>query len=355
MPGGVFFWHDAVMMPRLNLSPSVSCVVPAFNEARNLPTVLPTILAALAALSDHIELIVIDDGSRDDTTQVMQTLCAAHQELVYLKLSRNFGKEHALMAGLDAAAGDVVILMDADGQHPVPLLPEMFKQWQQGSDVVYAVRKTRDDQSGLQASLTGLFYTLVNFGNRVKIPANAGDFRLMDRKVVEALKSLPERNRFMKGLYAWVGFNSTAIDYQPLARAEGETSFGLRGSLALALTGILAFSIAPLRALTLTGLMLSALALGYGAWVVGEYFVTGIAVPGYATIVVGMMFFSGIQLLSIGVLAEYVGRIYEEVKQRPSYLISERAGGGLARSVNAAVGAAGSEALTPSALRKGQA
>ena len=323
------------MMSRSNLSPSISCVIPAFNEAGNLGAVLPQILATLSMLSQRVELVVVDDGSRDDTTPVMQALCAEHPEIVYLKLSRNFGKEPALTAGIDAAQGEVVVLMDADGQHPVALLPEMFKKWQQGSDVVYAVRKTRDDQSGLQSSLTGLFYKMVNFGNRVKIPANAGDFRLMDRKVVDALKSLPERNRFMKGLYAWVGFNSTALDYQPLARADGKSNFGLRGSLSLALTGILAFSIAPLRALTVTGLVLSFIALGYGTWVVGEYFVLGIAVPGYATIVVGMMFFSGIQLLSIGILAEYVGRIYEEVKQRPPYLISQRAGRGLAEPVYA--------------------
>lgn len=323
------------MTTRTIQSPSLSCVVPAFNEARNLATVVPHILATLTTLSDRIELIVVDDGSRDDTTSVMQALCAAHPEVVYLKLSRNFGKEPALTAGIDATRGDVVFLMDADGQHPVTLLPEMLQKWRLGSDVVYAVRKTRDDQSGLQVSLTGLFYKLVNYGNRVKIPANAGDFRLMDRKVVDALKSLPERNRFMKGLYAWVGFNSTAIDYQPLPRADGTSNFGLRGSLSLALTGILAFSIAPLRALTLVGLILSAIALGYGGWVVVDYFVSGIAVPGYATIVVGMMFFSGIQLLSIGVLAEYVGRIYEEVKQRPPYLISLREGHGLAAAVPA--------------------
>lgn len=323
------------MTTRTIQSPSLSCVVPAFNEARNLATVVPHILATLATLSDRIELIVVDDGSRDDTTSVMQALCATHPEVVYLKLSRNFGKEPALTAGIDATRGDVVFLMDADGQHPVTLLCEMLQKWRLGSDVVYAVRKTRDDQSGLQVSLTGLFYKLVNYGNRVKIPANAGDFRLMDRKVVDALKSLPERNRFMKGLYAWVGFNSTAIDYQPLPRADGKSNFGLRGSLSLALTGILAFSIAPLRALTLVGLILSAIALGYGGWVVVDYFVSGIAVPGYATIVVGMMFFSGIQLLSIGVLAEYVGRIYEEVKQRPPYLISLREGHGLAAAVPA--------------------
>ena len=240
------------MTTRTIQSPSLSCVVPAFNEARNLATVVPHILATLATLSDRIELIVVDDGSRDDTTQVMQALCATHPEVVYLKLSRNFGKEPALTAGIDATRGDVVFLMDADGQHPVTLLPEMLQKWRLGSDVVYAVRKTRDDQSGLQVSLTGLFYKLVNYGNRVKIPANAGDFRLMDRKVVDALKSLPERNRFMKGLYAWVGFNSTAIDYQPLPRADGKSNFGLRGSLSLALTGILAFSIAPLRAVAIT-------------------------------------------------------------------------------------------------------
>jgi glycosyltransferase involved in cell wall biosynthesis len=290
-------------------------------------------LTTLLTLSQHVELIVVDDGSRDDTAGVMQTLCARHPELIYLKLSRNFGKEPALTAGIDVASGDVVILMDADGQHPVTLLPNMFAQWQQGSDVVYAVRNTRSDQSRLQASLTGFFYRLVNFGNRVKIPAHAGDFRLMDRLVVDALKSLPERNRFMKGLYAWVGFNSTAIGYEPLPRADGLSNFGLRGSLSLALTGMLAFSIAPLRALTLVGLVLAVLALGYGAWVVGEYFFFGIAVPGYATIVVGMMFFSGIQMLSIGVLSEYVGRIYEEVKQRPNYLVSQRQGRGLTLDV----------------------
>ena len=317
------------MQTRQNLSPSISCVIPAYNEARSLSKLITDILATLTRLSTRVELIVVDDGSRDDTAAVMQTQCTLHPEVIYLKLSRNFGKEPALTAGIEAALGDVVILMDGDGQHPVSLVPDMLEKWRTGSDVVYAVRRTRHDQSSLQIKLTSWFYKLVNLGNRVQIPANAGDFRLMDRQVVDALKRLTERNRFMKGLYAWVGFNSTAIDYEPLPRTDGKSNFGLRGSLALAFTGILAFSIAPLRALTITGLMLSAVALGYGVWVVGEYFITGIAVPGYATIVVGMMFFSGIQLLSIGILAEYVGRIYEEVKQRPNYLVSQRTGLGL--------------------------
>lgn len=317
------------MLKRQHLSPSISCVIPAFNEARNLNNLLAEILVTLTNLSERVELIVVDDGSRDNTAAVMQDVCRQHPQVVYLKLSRNFGKEPALTAGIEAAQGDVVVLMDGDGQHPVSLVPDMLAKWREGADVVYAIRSTRHDQSNLQITLTRWFYKLVNLGNRVKIPANAGDFRLMDRQVVEALKRLTERNRFMKGLYAWVGFNSTAIDYEPLPRTVGSSHFGLRGSLSLAFTGILAFSIAPLRAMTVTGLFLSMLALGYGLWVVGEYFITGIAVPGYATIVVGMMFFSGIQLLSIGVLAEYVGRIYEEVKQRPNYLVSQRIGSGL--------------------------
>ena len=315
---------------RFQYTPTLSCVMPAYNEGLNLGSLIPKVLQSLQALGSQIEIVLVNDGSRDNTAEVIAQLCAQHPEVVGINLSRNFGKEPALMAGIDAARGEVVVLMDSDGQHPVSLVADMLQRWREGSDVVYAIRRTRDDQSALHASLTGMFYQLVNMGNRVQIPAHAGDFRLMDRRVVEALKALPERNRFMKGLYAWVGFPSVAIDYEPLPRAAGESSFGLRGSFALALTGMLAFSIAPLRALTLAGLTLAALALGYGAWVVVDYFLWGIDVPGYATLVVGMMFFSGIQLLSIGVLAEYVGRIYEEVKQRPLYLVSQRWGAGLA-------------------------
>ncbi len=317
------------MLPLSLASPSISCVIPACNEAASLTVLIPQILNILTALSQKVEIIVVDDGSSDNTFTVMQGLCAFYPQVLCIQLSRNFGKELALMAGIDAAKGDVVVLMDGDGQHPPDLLPLMLSCWQDGAEVVYAVRQTRHDQSGLQVKLTALFYKLVNLSNRVKIPVNAGDYRLMDRKVVNALKRLPERNRFMKGLYAWVGFKSVAVDYKPLPRTVGKSNFGLLGAFSLALTGILAFSIAPLRAVTLTGLVLSIVALGYGLWVVGEYFILGIAVPGYATIVVGMMFSSGIQLLSIGVLSEYVGRIYEEVKQRPNYLVSQQMGVGL--------------------------
>lgn len=309
---------------------SITCVMPAYNEAPCLGRVVPEVLDALRALAPQVELILVDDGSRDTTAAVARRLVASHPELVYLQLSRNFGKEAALTAGIDAAAGAVVVLMDADGQHPTSLLPEMMARWQQGADVVYAVRATRDDQSGLHARLTGLFYKLLNWRSRVKIPADAGDFRWMDRRVVDALKALPERNRFMKGLYAWVGFQGVALPYEPLARTEGDTKFGLFGAMRLALVGMLAFSTLPLRMMTLLGALLASGALVYAAWVVIEYFGYGIDVPGYATIVVGMLFLSGVQLLSIGMLAEYVGRIYEEVKLRPTYLLRERHGQGLA-------------------------
>ena len=310
-------------------TPSISCVMPAYNEAGSLARLVPHILERLLTLSPHVELVIVNDGSRDTSAQVIESLCQQHPEVVGIDLSRNFGKESALTAGLHAARGDVVVLMDADGQHPVALVERMLALWREGSDVVYAVRRAREDQSRLHAQLTSVFYRLINWGSRVEIPPHAGDFRLMDRQVVEALKALPERNRFMKGLYAWVGFRSTAIDYEPLPRADGRSHYGWRGSFALALTGMLAFSITPLRLLALAGLLLAGAALFYGAWVVAEYFFWGINVPGYATIVVGLMFFSGIQLLSIGVLAEYVARIYEEVKQRPSYWVRQRSGRGL--------------------------
>ena len=303
--------------------------MPAYNEAGNLGAVVPRVLAALAPLAPQIELIVVNDGSRDATEHVLDTLCTQHPQLVAVNLSRNFGKEAALTAGLDLAVGDVVFIMDADGQHPLSLLPSMLQKWEHGYDVVYAVRKTRHDQSALHIAFTSLFYKLINWRSRVKIPANAGDFRLMGRNVLRAMQQLPERNRFMKGLYAWVGFNSTAIDYEPLPREDGQSNYGFRGALSLAVTGLLAFSVAPLRLVSYFGLFLSMAALGYGAWVIFDYFWFGADTPGYATIVVGMMFLSGIQLLSIGILAEYIGRIYEEVKQRPTYLIRSKTGRGL--------------------------
>lgn len=310
-------------------TPGLSCVMPAYNEAQSLRLHLSKVRDALAALSDRFEIIVVNDGSSDETSQFFSEFITIIPELVVLELSRNFGKEAALTAGLEVASGDVVVLMDADGQHPVTLLPAMLQHWRSGMDVVYAVRRSRTDQTRMHAVLTKWFYKLINWGSRVEIPPDAGDFRLLDRRVVNALLQLPERNRFMKGLYAWVGFPSMAVDYEPLPRLGGVSHFPLAGAFRLALTGTLAFSTLPLRLLTFAGLALSVLSMLYILMVVFEYFFLGIQVPGYATLVVSIMFFSGIQLLALGTMAEYVGRIYDEVKRRPMYLVRQRQGQGL--------------------------
>lgn len=318
------------MNERADRVPSISCVMPAYNEGASLPAVVARTVQALRQLSPRVELVIVNDGSRDDTEAVVRGLCAQEPALRLVQLSRNFGKEAALSAGIAAARGEAVVLMDADGQHPPALLADMLHHWQQGADVVYAVRRTRDDQSALHRRLVAWFYGIVNWGGRVRIPRNAGDFRWMDRRVVDALLRLPERHRFMKGLYAWVGFPSVALDYEPLPRAAGQSHFGLMGALSLGTTGLFAFTAVPLRLLGLLGVLLALSAMGYGCWAIADYFLYGNDVPGYATLVVSMMFLSGVQLMSIGLLSEYVARIYDEVKQRPLYLVAGEAGQGLA-------------------------
>ncbi len=307
--------------------PAISCVVPAYNEADNIGPLLQGLTAQLVALTDRWEVLVIDDGSRDATPAAVAPWLAT-PGVRYLRLSRNFGKEAALTAGIDHAGGDVVLLMDADLQHPASLVPEMLAAWHGGADMVCAARASRADEGWAKRIGTALFYRLVNHNAAVPIPVDAGDFRLMDRRVVDALKALPERNRFMKGLYAWVGFHNVIIPYVPAERHAGASSFSLRSLSRLAFTGVTAFTNAPLRLWSAIGVLVALFALGYGAWIVGEHFIYGTDVPGFATLVCGIMFFSGVQLISIGILGEYVGRIFDEVKQRPVYLIGSEAGRG---------------------------
>jgi len=309
--------------------PSISCVVPAFNEAENLPTLLTQLLPELAALTERFEVVIVDDGSTDDTAAAVAPWLPKGG-VRYLRLSRNFGKEHALTAGIDHAGGEVVVLMDADLQHPVEIIAKMVAAWQGGADMVCAARASRADESLAKRIGTALFYWMVNRkGSKVQIPVDAGDFRLMDRCVVDALKSLPERNRFMKGLYAWVGFRTEIIDYQPAERQAGQSSFSMRSLVRLALTGVTAFSNVPLRLWSALGALIAVGAIGFGFLIVIEHFIRGHDVPGWATLVTSLMFFSGVQLLSIGILGEYVGRIFDEVKQRPIYLVASEQGTGL--------------------------
>jgi len=299
--------------------------MPAFNEAENLAETLQGLVRVLDGLHLPWEVIVVDDGSADDTSRVLQSWLA-EPGVRCLRLSRNFGKEAALTAGLEHAEGDVTLLMDADGQHPAPLIPLMLQDWAQGADMVCAVRACRDDEPWLKRLAARLFYRLANAGSSVRMPRDASDFRLMDRQVVEALKALPERNRFMKGLYAWVGFDTRLRPYVPGTRHHGFSTFSPRQLLRLGVTGVTAFSNLPLRIWSAMGALVAVLALTYGAYIVFEHFVQGHPVPGWATLVASLMFFSGVQLLSIGILGEYVGRIFDEVKQRPVYILGDESG-----------------------------
>lgn len=299
----------------------LSCVVPAYNEQANIEGFLRALAETVRTLTPDFEIVVVNDGSRDATHELSLRL-AQELPLRYLALSRNYGKEAALTAGIDHARGNAVLLIDADFQHPLEMLGEMHGLWQAGYEMVYGVIADRGAESGAKRMGTQLFYRVMNSGSAVKMPPNAGDFRWMDRKVVDALKALPENNRFMKGLYAWVGFKTVALPFVPKDRAAGNSSFNLRRLGSLALLGLTSFTTLPLRIWSMVGAGISLLALAYGLWIAIEALFFGNPLRGWPTLAASIMLFSGVQLLSIGILGEYIGRIYEEVKRRPIYLVA---------------------------------
>ncbi|KPF69610.1 hypothetical protein IP84_04530 [beta proteobacterium AAP99] len=300
----------------------LSVVLPALNEADSLAALVPTLCDTLRASCQRLEILVVDDGSTDGTRVSVLRMRARGLPVRLLSLSRNFGKEAALTAGLLHARGEVVLSMDSDGQHPVQAAVQMLQRWRAGADVVYGVQVGRGPSQGwARRWLTGRFYRLMGRGARVSIPENAGDFRVLDRRVIEALRQLPERTRYMKGLFAWVGFRSEPVKFIPSPRTHGRTHFRWRALFALAFSGITSFTRLPLRLVSALGVLVSAAAVAYGIWVAIEELVFGIAVPGYPTIVVSILMLSGVQLLSLGIIGEYVGHIFDEVKGRPLYLI----------------------------------
>ncbi len=308
---------------------SISCVVPCLNEDANLNVLLPQLLAVLADAAPAFEIIVVDDGSSDGTALSMSRWVAEHPEIVYVQLSRNFGKEAAMSAGFEIAKGQVVASLDADLQHPPALIPEMLKRWEEGADMVYAVRASREDESAFKRVGTKLFYQLMRESGGIKVPENAGDFRLMDRRVVDALLLLPERNRFMKGLFAWVGFRAEPFYYSPPERLHGASSFKPLKLFRFALDGLTAFTTWPLRLLSVSGIGLSVLSFVYGLYIIVKHWMYGDEVQGWATLITVVLFFAGINLISVGVLGEYIARIFGEVKNRPIYIVRKRRGAGL--------------------------
>ncbi|MDT8991556.1 glycosyltransferase family 2 protein [Curvibacter sp. APW13] len=306
----------------------LSIVVPFFNEEEGIEAFHASLSAVMDGLPTvAFEVICVDDGSKDRTLQGLIGLRQRDARFVVVELSRNFGKEAALTAGIDAAKGDAVIPMDADLQDPPSLIAPMIEAWQSGFEVVLAKRVDRRSDSFLKRKTAELFYRVHNGLSTVKIPANVGDFRLMDRSVVDALRSLPEQQRFMKGLFAWVGYRTTTVEYARSERAAGQTKFSGWKLWNLALEGITGFSIAPLKIWTYLGGLGAVLSLLYALFIVIRTVVQGVDLPGYASLMVAIIFFGSVQLIGIGMLGEYIGRIYIESKRRPVYLVRKQYGG----------------------------
>lgn len=306
--------------------PKVCFVAPAFNEADNIRPFHEAVAEAMAALPNAWEIVLVDDGSSDATLATAHDLSAEDPRVRVVALSRNFGKEAALTAGLDHAGGDVVVPIDVDLQDPPELVADMLREWAKGADVVYATRTERHGESFLKKASAAGFYRLMGATSRVPIPPNAGDFRLIDRRVVDTLGELKETRRFMKGLFAWVGYNQVSLPFERPARRHGSSKWAYWKLWNFAIEGITSFSSAPLQLAMYFGFMVSFAAFGYAGYIVVRTLLFGVDVPGFPSLFVAILFFGGIQLISIGILGEYIGRIYDEVKHRPTYIVKDRRG-----------------------------
>lgn len=302
--------------------PRLIVVVPAFNEGEGLRTLQARLLPVLNGLEGlQTAILYVDDGSRDDTWAVMRELAEADERVETLRLSRNFGKELALTAGLDHVRGDAVVVIDADLQDPPELIPEFVARWRDGFDVVYGTRLQRDGESWLKKLTAAGFYRVMSQLSSTPLPRDTGDFRLLSRRALDALRSLRERNRFMKGLFSWVGFRQCSVPYRRDRRLLGKSKFNYWKLWNFALEGITSFSTTPLRMATYIGVLAAAVAFGYGAVIIGKTLLWGEPVAGYPSIMTVMLFLGGVQLIALGLIGEYLGRLYDESKQRPLYLI----------------------------------
>ncbi|NJL56052.1 glycosyltransferase family 2 protein [bacterium] len=313
----------------------LSIVVPLYNEELNVDCLFERLETTCDRLNHTYEIVCVDDGSRDSTLQRLVEHHYRNPKIKVIALSRNFGKEIALTAGIDYATGRAVIPIDADLQDPPELIDQLVAKWYEGYDVVYAVRRSRQGESWLKRWTAHSFYRVMgSITGKVNIPKDTGDFRLLDRQVVEALKRLPERTRFMKGLFAWVGFKQAAVRYDRDERYAGKTSWNYWKLWNFAVDGITSFSSVPLKVWSYLGLSFAALAFLYGSWLILRTLLFGVDVPGYASIMVAILFVGGVQLTGLGVLGEYLGRVYQEVKGRPLYLVRNCYGTSDADNVN---------------------
>jgi polyisoprenyl-phosphate glycosyltransferase len=315
-------------MSNFPVMPTLSIVVPLYNEEENVAPLIERIVAIVTALDGRptYEIILVNDGSSDRTLDRIRVEMSRREHVVLVNLSRNFGHQVAASAGIDIAAGDAVVLMDGDLQDPPELIAEFVTRWQEGYDVVYAVRRTRKGESPFKLLTAQIFYRTIKRLTKVSIPVDTGDFRLMSRRVVEALKRSPERHRFLRGMVSWVGFNQTGVAYDRDERHSGSTKYPLPKMLRFAIDGITSFSDVPLRFASYLGFASSVIAFIYALIVIG-FKLFSLHPPGYtpgwASTIVAILFLGGVQLISLGILGEYIGRIYDEAKGRPLYLISE--------------------------------
>ncbi|SKC00336.1 glycosyltransferase family 2 protein [Luteibacter sp. 22Crub2.1] len=305
---------------------SLAIVVPAYNEAQVIDDFHARIAAVLDGLDADARVIYVDDGSRDETWSLIERIAQADARVVALRLSRNFGKEAAMTAGLDAADADAVVVIDADLQDPPELIPTLIARWREGFDVVYATRGERDGETRFKKFTSAAFYRLMERVADTPLPRDTGDFRLLSRRAVEALHGLRERQRFMKGLFAWIGYRQTSVVYHRDARHAGTTKWNYWRLGNLAVEGITSFSTAPLRIATWLGVSAAGLAFLYGVWVLLKVCIWGDPVRGYPTLLVVILFLGGAQLLALGVIGEYIGRTYAESKRRPIYYVESRRG-----------------------------
>ncbi len=311
---------------RASLTVDVSIVIPVYNEGATVAPLCARLHPVLAGLPYTSEVLFVNDGSTDDTLDRLRALAAEWPAIRVIDLSRNFGKEAALTCGLAEAGGSAVITMDGDLQHPPETIPHLIDRWQAGYEMVFAQRLSRSDQDALSRLYVRAFYWLFDRLSAVRLPRDAGDFRLFDRKVVDALNRLPERNRFMKGLYAWLGFRTAAVGYDCAERAGGKSKWNRLGQLRFAFDALTAFSNLPLRVFGVAGLIVSVLAFFYIVIRLIRVTVYGIDVPGYESLLAAVLFMGGVQLVCLGIIGDYLGRVFEETKRRPLYVVRERFG-----------------------------
>ncbi len=304
----------------------ISIIVPVFDEEESVKEFYNSIKIVLDSITNKWEIVYVDDGSGDDTFNLLLNLHDADKRVKLIKLSRNFGKELALTAGLQYAKGDVIIPIDVDLQDPPELIPDMLKLWSKGNDVVYATRIERTGESWLKKVTAELFYKIIGSISSVEIPKNTGDFRLIDRRVLTELNKLKETNRFMKGLFSWVGFRQISIPYVRNPRLSGKTKWSYFKLFNLAADGIVSFSVSPLRLATFSGVIISLGSISYAVIILLKTLFYGVDVPGYASLLLSILFLGSLQLIFIGIVGEYVGKIFNEVKGRPLYIVDEEIG-----------------------------